>query len=94
MKLNANKFALAAAISFALLWILCSLIVALIPHQSMYVTNAMLHSDMMTWQWDIHWFGLLIGLVAWSLTAAITAWLIAMIYNRLLEGGRKGGSHE
>lgn len=94
MKLNANKFALAAAISFVLLWILCSLIVALMPHQSMHVTGAMQHSDMMTWQWDTHWFGLLLGLVVGSLAAAISTWLFATIYNRLLEGGRKGGSHE
>lgn len=90
MKLNANKFALAAALSFALLWILCTLIVALIPHQSMRITGAMMHSDMMTWQWDMHWLGLLIGLIAWPLTAAITAWLTATIYNRLLEGGGEG----
>lgn len=94
MKLNANKFALATAMSFALLWIFCSLIVALMPHQSMHVTGAMLHGDMMAWQWNMYWFGLFIGLIAWALIAAITAWLIATIYNRLMEDDRGGGSHE
>ncbi|MCW8884299.1 MAG: DUF5676 family membrane protein [Motiliproteus sp.] len=92
MTLNANKFALAAAISFALLWVLCSLIVALIPNQTMYVSGTMLHSNV-AWQWDMHWLGLLIGLVAWSLTAGISAWLIATIYNHLVAGGREGESH-
>ena len=93
MKLNANKFALAAAISFAVLWVLCSLLVALLPNQSMHVSNAMLHSSV-SWQWDMHWLGLLIGLVTWSLAAGVSAWLIATIYNRLLEGGKGEESHE
>ena len=90
MKLNANKFALAAAISFAALWVLCTLLVALLPSQAIYVSGAMLHGDMMTWQWDMHWSGLLVGLVAWSITAGVTAWLTVTIYNRLIAGGRNG----
>ena len=93
MKLNANKFALAAAIGFAILWLLCSLLVALMPNQSMHVSNAMLHSSM-SWQWNMHWPGLLIGLIAWSLTAGVSAWLIAIIYNRLPDGGKGEKSHE
>lgn len=88
MKLNANKFALAAAISFAALWVLCTLLVAVLPSQAMHVSGAMLHSDMMTWGWDMHWSGLLIGLVAWSITAGLAAWLTATIYNCLIDGGR------
>ena len=90
MKLSANKFALAAAISFAALWVLCTLVVALLPSQAMHVSGAMLHSNMMTWQWDMRWSGLLVGLVAWSITAGVTAWLTVTIYNRLIAGGRNG----
>lgn len=93
MKLNANKLALAAAISFAVLWVLCSLLVVSFPNQSMHVSNAMMHSSM-SWQWDMQWLGLLIGLIAWSLTAGVSAWLIATIYNCLLDVSKTEESHE
>lgn len=93
MKLNANKLALAVAISFAVLWVICSLLVVSLPNQSMHVSNAMMHSSM-SWRWDMQWLGLLIGLIAWSLTAGVSAWLIATIYNRLLDGSKTEESHE
>ncbi|MEH6542400.1 MAG: DUF5676 family membrane protein [Porticoccaceae bacterium] len=84
MTINANKFALSSAITFALLWVLCSVIVITLPHQSMSMMGFMVHADMGNLQWDTRFPGLLAGLVAWSLSAAITGWLIATIYNRIL----------
>lgn len=84
MRIDARKFALAAAISAALLWMICSLIVIALPHQSMHVTGYMVHADLNQWQWDMHWSGLIGGLLAWSLLAGATAWLIAAVYNKLL----------
>lgn len=84
MSINTQKFGLASAITFAVLWIVCSVIVMLLPHQSMSVTGAMMHSDLAQWQWDMHFSGLVIGFFAWSLIAGITGWLLATIYNRLM----------
>ncbi len=84
MNINANKFALSSAITFALLWVLCSLVVIALPHQSMGIMGAMVHGEMGDWQWHMQVGGLVVGLVAWSLSAGVTAWLIATVYNKLL----------
>lgn len=84
MIINANKFALSAAITFALLWVLCSLVVIALPHQSMGIMESMVHSDMGDLQWHMQVGGFVVGLFAWSLSAGITGWLIAAIYNKLL----------
>jgi hypothetical protein len=35
-------------------------------------------------QWQLSLTGALLGVVAWSLVAGITGWLVAAVYNRLL----------
>lgn len=88
MNINANKFALSSAITFALLWVLCSIVVIALPHQSMSIMGSMVHRDMGDLQWHMQVGGLLAGLVAWFLAAGATGWLIATIYNKLLCGDR------
>lgn len=84
MKLSSKMFGLAAAAAFAILWVLCSLIVLALPNASMTVTGHMVHADLSGWQWDMRLSGIVIGLVAWSVVAGAAAWLTAAIYNRLL----------
>lgn len=84
MKLNANKLALAAALSFALLWVICVAMVMLMPEHSIYVTEAMIHSSLPEWQWNFDWQVLLVGLIAWMVSAGTVAWFTATIYNRLI----------
>lgn len=83
MNINANKLALSSAITFALLWVLCSIVVIALPHQSMGIMGSMVHSDMGGLQWNMQIGSLVVGLVAWSLSAGVTAWLIATLYNKL-----------
>ena len=45
MKLDANKFTLASAISFTWLWIICSIIVVLLPGFMLGMSGHMLHWD-------------------------------------------------
>ena len=82
MKLNANAFGLAAAVTVAILWLLCSLIVALMPGMSMMMSGYMMHTDFSGMQWDMHLAGFLAGLVIWSVFAYIFGWLMALVYNR------------
>ena len=84
MKLHALKFGLAAAISIAILWIICSLIVWLSPSMSMEMAGHMVHSDLSQMQWQLSLSGIIIGLFIWSLFAGITGWLIAKLYNKLI----------
>ncbi len=74
MAINANKFAMSSAITFALLWVLCSIIVIALPHQSMSLMGSMMHADMSDLQWNTHFPGLLAGLVAWSFAGGVTGW--------------------
>lgn len=87
MTLNASKFALAAASSVAIIWALCSLIVMLIPDMSMHASGYMMHADFSAMQWQMHFTGFFIGLILWSVAAGVFAWLMATIYNRLLQKG-------
>ena len=84
MKLQTNKLAIATAIAFSILWVICSAFIALIPDLSISLTGAMLHANLSAMAWTLTWFGFFVGLVAWALLGVISAWLIAYLYNRSL----------
>lgn len=83
MKINSLNFALASAITAAVFWIICSLFVWIMPGAMMNTTGNMVHMDMSKFGWMLSPFGVLWGLIVWSLFAGIFAWLLATIYNRL-----------
>ena len=85
MKLNPYNFAIAAAGAFAIIWILCSTAVYLLPGAMMTMTGHMMHSDLSTMGWTLTGSGFIVGLVAWVFCAWLTALLIAIIYNKLSE---------
>ncbi|MEX0943545.1 MAG: DUF5676 family membrane protein [Pseudomonadales bacterium] len=82
MKLNANALALAVTSVVAVVWVVCSIIVALLPSLSMNMTGYMMHSDFSAMQWSMSLGGFVAGLVMWSIFAGAIAWLIATLYNR------------
>ncbi len=84
MKLNAAKFGLAWAITFAIFWLVCSLFVWLMPGAMMGISGHMIHGDLSAINWHLSLAGAVAGLVAWSLLAGVTGWLVALVYNRLL----------
>lgn len=83
MKLDATKLGLASGGAFAIIWLICSVLVMLIPTGMMEMTGQMMHADLSTMQWHIGIGGVVLGAIAWSLVAGVTGWLIATIYNRL-----------
>lgn len=84
MHIKEGKFAVAVMVATAVVWVLCSLIVTVMPSISMQATRHMMHTDFSGMQWDMHWLGFLWGLVLWTASAGIFAWLIAFTYNRQL----------
>lgn len=84
MHLVANKLAIASAITAAILWIICSAVVAVWPGPSMTLFGHMIHMDLSGIPVMLGWTGFIIGIVAWVIVAAITGWLIAAFYNSLL----------
>ena len=84
MKLDAYKLGLATAIILAVVWVICSLLVLALPALMMQMGGHMLHADLGTAQWTLHWPGFIIGLILWSLLGGLLVWAVAAAYNRLV----------
>lgn len=84
MKIDSAKFGLAAASAVALIWIFCSLLVALLPGMSMSMSGYMMHADLSGMSWQMGFAGFLFGLILWSISAGVFASLMGTIYNKLL----------
>lgn len=87
MKLDGNALGLAAVVTVAILWVLCSLVVVLLPGASMAMSGYMMHADFSGMQWDMHFAGFVAGLVTWAVFAYFFGWLLAVIYNRFAGSG-------
>lgn len=83
MKINASRFAFAGAITTAIVWTVCSLMVWMMPGAMLSTTGHMFHMDMNKFGWMLSPVGFFWGLIVWSVSAGIFAWLLAAIYNRL-----------
>ena len=81
MKINALNLGFASAITTAIVWVLCSLLVWTIPGPTMEATGSMVHMNMSKLGWILSPMGFFIGLIIWSLFAGIFAWLLATNYN-------------
>jgi hypothetical protein len=84
MKLHAVKIGCATAIAFAVIWLICSLLVLGLPSMMLGMSGHMVHGDLSDMEWHMTGLGFLYGLFAWSVTAGIIAALIAYIYNKLV----------
>ncbi|MBC8242326.1 MAG: hypothetical protein ISR50_16575 [Alphaproteobacteria bacterium] len=85
MKLDAVKLGVATAIVFAVIWVICSILVVLIPGPMMQMSGHMVHADLSNQGWSMHWTGFFTGLILWSAIAALLVWAIAQLYNRLVD---------
>ena len=83
MQLHAVKLGFSTAIAMAILWVICSLMVYLMPNQMLFVSAQMVHVDPAQFSWSLNWFGFFIGLVSWSVVSCITVWLTASVFNIL-----------
>lgn len=81
MKLDPGRLAIAFGGTTAVLWVICSALVALLPGISMTMSGHMLHMDASAYTWTLSLGGFLFGLIIWTISAAVAGWLIALIYN-------------
>ena len=79
MKLSPFALTIAAALAFAAIWTLCSAVVMLVPGLADAAFAGMMHADMPTMHVTLD--GFLIGLAGWTLTGAVTALVLAFVYN-------------
>lgn len=83
MQLQAPKLAFAAAITAALLFTACWLLVAALPGAATTATEHMLHVSMDDIEWNMSLVGFALGTLSWSLGTGAAAWLMATLYNKL-----------
>ena len=85
MKIQSINFSAACAITFAVLWVVCTALVWMSPSSMAVITSHMLHLDGAHLEFTLTFAGASIGLVIWSLLAAITGLFIAVFYNLMLQ---------
>jgi hypothetical protein len=85
MKIDAIKLGAATAIIFAVIWVVCSVLVLFVPGAMMQMSGHMLHADLGNMGWTMHWVGFLTGLILWTLLPALLVTAIAAIYNRFVD---------
>ena len=83
MNIDANKIGISSAVTFSIVWLICSLVVYLAPQLMMSITGHMMHAEMGQNTWTLTLPSVLIGLIAWAGLSGITGWLIATIHNKL-----------
>lgn len=83
MKLDAGRLAVALGGTTAILWIVCSALVALFSGAMMTMTGHMLHMNAENFAWHLTFAGFFVGLVSWTVCAAVAGWLIGWIYNAM-----------
>jgi hypothetical protein len=85
MKLDIWPFSLAVGLVTAVVFSICAFFVAVAPEATMASFSYLLHVDLTGLARSITWGSYLAGLVAVSLGAAISAALVAWLYNRLVQ---------
>lgn len=83
MKINTTAFVASIVMTTTLLWIICSLFVAIFPDLSAAITGQMLHMDSEQIDFQLHWSGFFLGLLNWIVSAVLAGWLFSLFFNRL-----------
>tara|TARA_R110001592_G_scaffold254129_6_gene517549 strand:+ start:5079 stop:5333 length:255 start_codon:yes stop_codon:yes gene_type:complete len=83
MKIDAMKMGISVAIAFAVVWTVCSFMVWALPASMMNMTGHMVHMDLSGVAWNMSIGSAFLGLIAWSLAAGLTAWVVVATYNKL-----------
>ena len=84
MKLDARAFGLAAGATAAVLFIVCALAVAIAPGPTTAFAGYLIHTDLSGLSRSLTFGNFVGGLISWTLGTAVTFWLVASIYNRLM----------
>ena len=82
--IHRKKFAITCALCTGLLWVICSVLVALFPGTMLEMTAHMFHIDSAQINWTLTWYGFFVGLLSWVILAGVAGMLLSIIYNRLV----------
>jgi uncharacterized protein DUF5676 len=82
MKIDSISLGKSFAVVSALIWVICSLLVMVVPGPMMSMSGDMMHMDFTGMAWTMNLVGFFIGLVIWTALAFVTGWAIGHFYNR------------
>ena len=86
MRIQAVTLGIAVGIGSAVLWSICSLLVAVGPEPSTALSRSLFHVSSGGPALGITWGGYLVGLCVWTVGSGFFAWFCACLYNRMLPG--------
>jgi hypothetical protein len=81
MLVNTKQMVIAWSVAAALLWSICSVLVALSPASMTTMTGHMFHMDLEQAGLSMSLTGFIVGLIGWAALAAGFALLFGFIYN-------------
>ena len=85
MKLNTKKFSLAAALTMAIIYIVCTAFVAVFPELATKILGWMIHltlGDEVARGQNITAIGFLVSLIQLVFYAYLSAWIFSSLYNK------------
>ena len=82
MSINVRAAGFAGAFTAAVLWVICSLMLAVAPGGTAAAGRAMFHLGMVTMTWTVSWGSFVLGLVLWSVLTGLICAGYAALYNR------------
>lgn len=86
MRLNTSALALAAGITTAVAYAICSLLVAIAPGSATAILSNVFHLDLAGLVRPLTWGSFAAGTICLSLAASIVVALLGALYNRLASG--------
>lgn len=84
MRIQVSQILSVALLTTTIFWVLCSLLVWLMPEGAAIMTTAMFHMEVLPSQWHLTLGGSLLGLGCWLLATTFITWLAVSFYNRLV----------
>ncbi len=85
MKLDSKKFAFAAGLTMAIIYIICTVFVALFPEAATKILGWMIHmtlKDEVARGQALTFIGFLVSLIQLVFYAYISAWIFSSLYNK------------
>ncbi len=88
MKLNTKKFSLAAGLTMAIIYIICTIFVVLFPEAATKILGWMVHmtlGDEIVRGQAITFGGFFVSLIQFVFYASLSAWIFSSLYNKFTE---------
>lgn len=83
MRLNIRAFAIAHTVTAALLYVLCSILVAFFPDAAARLAGSAFHADLSGIMRPINMSGFVVGLLIVSIGWGLLSLIVASVYNSL-----------